>query len=194
MLGYLHLLHQVLLNNGVPQSIYSDRHTIFKVPDKFAPSIEEELAGMVRPLTQYGQALHKLKITHIAARTPQAKSRVERLWGSLQHRLRVELRLANIATIADANAFLPGFVERHNKRFAVAPAIAENAYRPSPSPKELVAIWPHAPTILPILVQPSATSATSTSLSWTMAISCPFRRSGKSLCWAVWMVSCGLNT
>lgn len=53
---------------------------------------------------------------------PQAKGRVERLWRTLQHRLVIEMRMAGISSVEQANAFLPGFILRYNAWFAVAPA------------------------------------------------------------------------
>lgn len=130
--GYFQVLLQVVQNFGVPKSIYSDRHTIFFSPKKEKLSIEEELAGQSVPLTQFGRALSELGINHIPARSPQAKGRIERLWGTLQSRLVIELRLAGISTLEEANAFLPGFIKRFNQRFAVTPANPEAAYGPCP--------------------------------------------------------------
>lgn len=135
--GYFQLLSQVVQNFGVPRSIYSDRHTIFFSPKGDKLSLKEELAGQSAPLTQFGRAIAELGISHIKARSPQAKGRIERLWGTLQSRLVVELRLAGISTLEEANAFLPGFMERYNRRFAVAPANPEPAYAPCPPPARL---------------------------------------------------------
>lgn len=135
--GYFQVLLQVVQNFGVPRSLYTDRHTIFFSPKKDRLSIEEELAGQTAPLTQFGRAIAELGINHIPARSPQAKGRIERLWGTLQGRLVVELRLAGISTLEAANAFLPGFIERFNRRFAVNPADPEPAYGPCPSPAKL---------------------------------------------------------
>ena len=117
--GYLLLLQQVLQQHGVPLAWYHDRHGIFLRSSKEPWSIQEELAGR-QELTQVGRALEQLGITSIAARSPQAKGRVERLWGTLQDRLVAELRLAAITTMDQAQRFLPAFLQRHNARFAVA--------------------------------------------------------------------------
>ena len=130
--GYLVMLKQVINNHGVPRALYSDRHTIFFSPKKDKLSIEDELAGKVVPLTQFGTALNFLGITHIAARTPQAKGRIERLWETLQSRLVVELRIAGIKNIDEANAFLPGFIARFNERFAVKPKETQDEFRSPP--------------------------------------------------------------
>lgn len=132
--GYLHVLDQTLKNHGVPHAAYTDRHTIFVAPSSEKLTIEQQLAGIEAPVTQFGMALKDLAIRHIKARTPQAKGRVERMWGTLQERLIIEMRLAGVTTIEDANAFLPLFIKRHNKRFAVPAANPEVAYRPKPHP------------------------------------------------------------
>lgn len=88
-------------------------------------------------LTQFGRTLEELGVNHILARSPQAKGRVERLWGTLQHRLMVELRLAGVSTLEDANAFLPSFILRFNKRFSAAPADPISAFSLSPPAQEL---------------------------------------------------------
>jgi hypothetical protein len=72
----------------------------------------------------------EVDIRLIAAHSPQAKGRVERLWGTLQDRLVSELRLAGATTMEEANAYLPAFLRRYNRTFAVAPQVASSAYRP----------------------------------------------------------------
>ena len=100
--------------------IYSDRHMIFRSPNE-KQTIEQELAGEPIPLSQFGQALDELGVSHIKATTPQAKGRVERLFETLQDRWVIELRLRNVRTIDEANQVLPELVNEHNKRFAVKP-------------------------------------------------------------------------
>ena len=117
--GYLTVLRQIVTTHGVPGSIYQDRHSALKRNDAHW-SLEEQLAGRQDP-TQVGAALDALGITPIFALSPQAKGRVERLWGTLQDRLTVELRLAGITTLDAAMVFLPAFLERHHAQCAVAP-------------------------------------------------------------------------
>ena len=92
--GYLDLFSTILLRHGVPASTYTDRHGVFHVcrPD---PTIEEQLAG-TQPLSQFGRALDELGIVRIYSLSPQARGRVERLWGTLQDRLVSELRLESV--------------------------------------------------------------------------------------------------
>ncbi len=73
-----------------------------------------------------------MEITSIAARSPQAKGRVERLFGTLQDRLVLELRLAGASTREQANALLEDYLPRFNAQFGVAAAQQVTAYRPLP--------------------------------------------------------------
>jgi transposase len=134
-LGYLNMLHQMITNFGVPQSLYSDRHTIFFSPKADRLSIEEQLQGLKAPLTRFGKVLEELGINQIKARSPQAKGRIERLWGTLQSRLMIELRLAGISSIESANEFLPKFIERYNSQFSVDAADPISAFIKRPAGK-----------------------------------------------------------
>ncbi|MBX6396247.1 MAG: ISNCY family transposase [Alicyclobacillaceae bacterium] len=134
--GYFEVMRQGILAHGVPVALYSDRHTIFCSPRE-PLTIEQQLAGQQQPLSQFGQALAELGITHYKARTPQAKGRIERLWQTLQSRLVIELRLRNVCSLEEANAVLPELIARHNARFAVRPDQAQSAYRPLPRPLDL---------------------------------------------------------
>jgi transposase len=128
--GYLTLLRQLAARYGLPVTLYGDRLGIFVRNDPHW-SLEEELQGAQHP-TQFGQVLRALGIGYIAAHSPQAKGRVERLWGTLQDRLVAELRLRGITTLAAAEAFLPTYLADHNRRFAQAPATAAPAWRRPP--------------------------------------------------------------
>lgn len=132
--GYLRVLRDLCRRTGVPQALYTDKHSIFWPTN--GESLKEQLAGRRSP-TQFGRAMAELGIQLIAAHSPQAKGRVERLWGTLQDRLVQELRLANITTIEQANAYLPGFLTRFNRSFSVAPEQPGSAYRPRRNAAEL---------------------------------------------------------
>jgi transposase len=127
--GYFSLLRSIVAAYGLPLAVYHDRHTILRSPKQ--RTLDEELAGEV-PLSQIQRLLAELGIESIPAYSPQAKGRVERLWGTLQDRLVKELRLVGIQTPEAANAFLPGFVACYNARFAKAPADAQSAWRRLP--------------------------------------------------------------
>jgi hypothetical protein len=128
--GYLILLRSIAQRYGLPMSIYHDRHTILRSPKQ--PTLEEQLAGQA-PMSQIQRLMAELGIESIAAHSPQAKGRIERLWGTLQDRLTKELRLAGITTLEAANAFLPGFIERYNARFAKDPQDCHSAWVPLPA-------------------------------------------------------------
>ena len=115
--GYFEVIRQTCLNFGVPLSVYSDKHTIFRSPltDK-----KKEL-GEEANLTQFGRMLAELGVDIIYAHSPQAKGRIERLWETLQGRLVVEFRLENIATIDEANTFLSErYTGLFNEEFSIA--------------------------------------------------------------------------
>lgn len=126
--GYLRVLEAIAREKGLPLSAYMDRHSSLKRNDDFW-TLEEELRGTQDP-TQVGRALDALNIEPIYALSPQAKGRVERLWGTLQDRLTSELRLAKACTCAQANAVLERHRPAHNRKFAIAPADATPAWRP----------------------------------------------------------------
>jgi transposase len=132
--GYLLLLRSIALSHGLPMSLYHDRHTILRSPKR--PTLEEQLAGQP-PMSQIQRVMAELGIESIPAYSPQAKGRIERLWGTLQDRLTKELRLAGITTLDAANAFLPGFIARYNARFAKAPQDPHSAWVPLPADLDL---------------------------------------------------------
>ena len=129
--GYLALLLGLVQGVGCPQAVYHDGHGIFRRQPQDRDSLAEQVAGARAP-TQVGRALQQLGIRSVRAHSPQAKGRVERLFGTLQDRLVVELRLAGIGTLGAANAFLPGFLARFNPRFAVPATENDPAYQPLP--------------------------------------------------------------
>lgn len=109
-------------------ALYHDKHGIFERFPRDKESIEEELEGKRAP-TQFGRLMEELNITSLNASSPQAKGRIERLWGTLQGRLVSELRLAGARTIREANKVLEDFLPRHNSKFTVPPAQPGSAYR-----------------------------------------------------------------
>ena len=114
---------------GKPQSIYLDRHSTYKVNTKSALDDPDMLS-------QFERAMEELGIEVIHAYSPQAKGRIENLFGTFQDRLVKELRLAGISTVPEANRFLTEvFLPAYNQRFRVVPASAANVHWPV-SPKE----------------------------------------------------------
>jgi transposase len=123
--AYLRLFSEIFQRHGLPQSIYSDRHSVFWT-DR-VQSIDEQLINQ-RPLTEVGRALDELGVTLILAGSPQAKGRIERLWGTFQDRLVSELRLAKAKTLEQAQAVLDRYLPEHNRKFS-KPAMAKPAWR-----------------------------------------------------------------
>lgn len=137
--GYMQLLQQIVERDGCPQAVYHDQHTLFPPRQHQAreqDDIEDQLRGH-RQLGQLGRLLHTLGIQSIAARSPQAKGRVERLFGTLQDRLVIELRLAGASTMQEANALLQEYLPRFNARFQVPARVEEPAYQPIPAGVQL---------------------------------------------------------
>ena len=115
---------------GIPLAVYADKHTTYQSPA--TPTLEEQLAG-VEPTSQFGRALGELGVELIPAHSPQAKGRVERLFKTFQDRVIKEMRLAGIATLAEANRFLEAYLPIYNRRFSVQPAQAADLHRPMPA-------------------------------------------------------------
>jgi transposase len=128
--GYLWLLRQMVREYGIPLVIYQDRHSALKRNDSHW-TLEEQLRGRQDP-TQVGWALQEFGIEPLYALSPQAKGRIERLFGTLQDRLIAELQRAGITDIQEANLFLEGFLEAHNRQFSRAPEKPHKAWRPLP--------------------------------------------------------------
>ncbi len=133
--GYLWLLKTIVKQHGIPLIIYHDRHGALHRNDSHW-TLEEQLSGRQEP-TQVGWALEALGIRSIAALSPQAKGRIEKLFGTLQDRLGAELRLEDIHTIEEANVFLKHFIRRFNHRFEVTPRESQKAWRQVPKNLDL---------------------------------------------------------
>jgi len=105
--------------HGVPRSVYADRHAIYR--DEDHPE---------KP-TQFGRAMKELSVELIAAYSPQAKGRVERMNATLQDRLVKEMRLRGISSIERGNAFLDAkFLDELNGRYAVKAERDQDLHRP----------------------------------------------------------------
>jgi transposase len=129
--GYFLLLQHIVATHGIPLAIYRDRHSIFETPPRHKESLEEQLLGEREP-TQFGRLLNELGITSIPSYSPQARGRIERLWGTFQDRLVSELRLAGAQNLAQANQVMQDFLPGYNNRFMVPATQPGSAYRPTP--------------------------------------------------------------
>ena len=124
--AYMDILRRWIEKHGRPASWYSDRHGIFRAEDT-VPGYDQKQSV----LTQFSRALKELGVELILAGSPQAKGRVERLWGTAQDRLVKELRLARAKTIDEANRVLESkFVPWFNRRCTHKAASVNDAHRP----------------------------------------------------------------
>ena len=128
--GYVQVFREMFTSYGLPVSIYGDRTGILRRNDRYW-SIAEQLEGRQRA-PQGGRILEELGIGYIPAQSPQAKGRIERLWRTLQDRFVQELRWRRIRTLPAAEAFLPSFIQRFNRRFARLARDRASAWRPPP--------------------------------------------------------------
>ena len=121
LLGYLEVLRQTLENYGIPISLYPDKYSVFFPPKKVDDhiTIEEQLNGREKGITQFGRIVEELGIEMFPASSPQAKGRIERLWETLQSRLVTEFRIHNIKNVDDANTFLIEYIKKYNSKFAI---------------------------------------------------------------------------
>lgn len=121
LLGYLEVLRQTLENFGIPISLYPDKYSVFFPPKKVNDhiTIEEQLNGRQKGITQFGRIVEELGIEMFPASTPQAKGRIERLWETLQSRLVTEFRINKITNIEAANEFLIKYIPKYNSRFSI---------------------------------------------------------------------------
>jgi transposase len=130
MLGYHEVMRRMIGAFGVPEAVYADRHTIFRSPNADKREQVDSPKGTSVNETQFGRAMTELGIQVIAARSPQAKGRIERLWGTLQSRLQVEFAIHGITEIEEANKFLESYVYAFNSEFGVEADEAESAFLP----------------------------------------------------------------
>jgi transposase len=106
-------LAETFAGRGLPCSLYTDRGSHYFVTPEAGKAVDR------RALTQVGRALAQLGIEHIAAYSPEARGRSERMFGTLQDRLTKELALAGIDSLEEANRFIAEiYLPRHNRRFA----------------------------------------------------------------------------
>lgn len=112
---------------GLPQSVYLDRHSTYKVTAK--QTIEEELND-IRPMSNFEKSLADLDVTVIHAYSPQAKGRVERLFGTFQDRVVKEMRLAGVTNITEGNTFLDGYLPEYNTKYVKEAAQKADFHRP----------------------------------------------------------------
>lgn len=114
--GYGNLLYLLLTKHGIPENIYSDRHTIL-------------IAIKDGELTQFGKICKDLGINQIAALTPEAKGKVERMNKTIQNRLLNDIKRFNIKTYTELNEWFNSYYKDYlNKKFAYKPKSNQKAF------------------------------------------------------------------
>lgn len=111
--GYYHVFHQILTTYGIPYKFFTDRRTVFTYKQKNAPSTDEDT------YTQFAYACKQLGVELESSSVPQAKGRVERMFQTLQSRLPIEMRLAGVTSLSEANEFLTSYLQKFNEKFAL---------------------------------------------------------------------------
>jgi len=134
--GYFLLIRMIVEKYGCPLALYRDRHGIFQRGKNRNLTIADQLENQPNH-TQFGRLLKELGIESIPSHSPQAKGRIERLFGTFQDRLVSELRLDGIGDLHQANAMLREFLPRYNRRFAVPPQQNGAVYQQPPHGVEL---------------------------------------------------------
>lgn len=125
--GYYNIYYQILTKYGIPYLFKTDKRTVFEYNKKGTTSDEDNT------FTQFAYACSQLGTAIQTSSTPEFKPRIERLFESFQLRLIPELRLANITTIEEANAFLPSFLEKYNSKFALCVDNTKSVFEKQPS-------------------------------------------------------------
>jgi len=126
---------EIVKKKGIPLSLYVDKDS------KFITTRHGGLHVNIKrnqEKTQMQRAWEELGINVIYAESPQAKGRIERLWGTFQDRLISELRLEGISTLEEANEYLHSvFLSKYRRKFTRKPKVEEIAYRPIPKGMDL---------------------------------------------------------
>lgn len=120
---------------GIPQSVYLDRHSTYKSTVHYQ-TIEDQLEDR-QLMSQFERSLQELGVRVIHAYSPQAKGRVERLFGTFQDRVIKEMRLAGVRSKDEGNAFLQTYLPDYNRRYRVSPAKDTDMHRRFKDHREL---------------------------------------------------------
>ncbi len=131
LLGYYNVLYRILTAFGIPYRFLTDRRTVFEYNQKKTKRLENDT------YTQFGYACKQLGIDIKTSSVPQNKGRIERMFGTLQSRLPIELRLAGVTTIEQANEFLTTYIEKFNAEFALAFNHNQSVFEKQPSEEKI---------------------------------------------------------
>jgi len=137
------LFGRYVRGHGLPLALYVDHDSIYVVNESDVQADRRQAAGK-RAQTQFGRAMEELSVEIIAANSPQAKGRVERVNRTLQDRLVKELVMAGVRDIKAANAFLEQtFLKAFNREFGKVPASGANVHHKVPCHVKLEEVLCH---------------------------------------------------
>jgi transposase len=131
LMGYYHVLYQTLVSYGIPYMLFTDRRTVFEYAGKTDKRVENDT------FTQFSYALKQLGIGLRTSSVPQAKGRIERVFGALQRRLPILFRAAGVKTIEHANAFLDRYIREYNAQFALGSDNISSVFEKQPGKARL---------------------------------------------------------
>jgi transposase len=129
--GYYSVLRKILMGYGIPYRLLTDRRTVFEYRSSADRRVENDT------FTQFSYALKQLGIDIRTSSVPQTKGRVERAFGTLQRRLPILLRMADVVSIEQANAFLNRYIEEYNARFALNPDNIPSIFEKQPAKRKI---------------------------------------------------------
>ncbi len=129
--GYYHVFHQILTTHGIPYGFYTDKRTVFEYKRKGTLTLEKDT------FTQFGYACKQLGVDIKTTSVPEAKGRVERMFRTLKSRLPIELRLAGVTTLEQANEFLHSYVKEFNAKFALPINHSKSVFEKQPSQEQI---------------------------------------------------------
>lgn len=132
--GYIECRRQVLRKYGIELEDYSDKSPVFhnNYKEQTALSVEDQLAGTIKKKPLWETMNEELGVGLSLANSPQAKGKIERAWETVQGRLPNEFKKRGIKTVAQANDFLPEFLEYYNAHFAKPAESNVPVFRPVP--------------------------------------------------------------
>ncbi len=122
--GYYHVLKQILVNHGIPMEFLTDRRTVFIYQRKDLRSFRQDT------YTQFGFACKQLGIKISSTSVAQAKGRIERMNGTLQSRLPIDMKLNGVKTMDEANKFLQKYIHKINEKFGHKINKTRNVFEP----------------------------------------------------------------
>lgn len=129
--GYYHVLYQILTDYGIPYMFFTDRRTVFEYKKKNITAVEEDT------FTQFSYACKQLGIELETSSVAQAKGRVERMFQTLQSRLPLEMRLAGVTTVEQANEFLNSYIKEFNVQFALPVNSTKSVFEKQPDTEKI---------------------------------------------------------